>query len=239
MQVVIFCGGKGTRLKPHTKELPKPMILVGNKPILWYIMKVYSRHEHKDFILCLGHLGGKIREYFQDSKNVEKDWNITFVDTGLEKNKGERLKKVKDFIKEDNFLVAYGDDLSDVDINEVLESHRQNNKIVTLTAVNPISQYGILEIDGNEVIGFKEKPRLDHWINGGYFVFNKKIFGYLKEGWDLEKEVFKELAKKRQINAFKHVGFWMSMNTLKDVIELNELWKGGELQNILFKDDET
>jgi len=236
MQVVILCGGEGTRLLPRTKKLPKPLIPVGGKPILWHIMKIYSQYKHKDFILCLGYLGNKIREYFQNPENVEKDWNITFVDTGLKTNKGERLKKVKDYIKNDNFLVCYGDDLSDVNINEVIKFHEENNKIATLIAVNPIFQYGVLEMNDNgEIIAFKEKPKLEHWINGGYFVFNKTIFNYMKEGWDLEKEIFKVLAKDRQIFAFKHNGFWKSMNTLKDVMELNEMWKKNELKKILWK----
>ena len=234
MQVVIFCGGKGTRLRPYTEDLPKPMIPIGDKPILWHIMKIYSQYGHKDFILCLGHFGKKIREYFIDKKNIERDWYITFVDTGLDSTKGERLRKVKNLIKDDNFFVVYGDDLSDVNINEVLDFHKKNNKIVTLTAINPISHFGILEMNGDEIINFKEKPKLDHWVNGGYFVFNKKIFDYLKDGWDLEKETFEQLVKEKQINAFKHKGFWMTMNTFKDFIELKELWDKEELQNILY-----
>jgi glucose-1-phosphate cytidylyltransferase len=234
MQVVILCGGKGTRLRPYTEDLPKAMIPIGEKPIVWHIMKTYSQHGHKDFILCLGHMGKKIREYFEKKNNIEKDWHITFVDTGLDSTKGERLKKVRDLIKDDDFFVVYGDDLSDVDVNEVLNFHKKNNKIATLTAINPISQFGILEMNENEIISFKEKPKLEHWINGGYFVFNKKIFDYLKDGWDLEKETFEQLVKERQINAFKHDGFWMTMNTFKDIIELKELWDKGELQNILY-----
>jgi len=234
MQVVILCGGKGTRLRPYTEDLPKSMIPVGNKPILWHIMKIYSQYGHKDFILCLGYLGEKIRDYFKDKKNIEKDWHITFVDTGLDSNKGERLRKVKNFINDDNFFVVYGDDLSNVNVNKVLNFHKESKKIVTLTAINPVYQFGILDINGDEIISFKEKPKLEHWVNGGYFVFNKKIFDYLKDGWDLEKETFDQLVKERQINAFKHDGFWMTMNTFKDVMELKELWNKGELQNILY-----
>jgi len=234
MQVVILCGGKGTRLLPKTEEIPKPLINLGGKPILWYIMKIYSKHGHKDFILCLGHLGDKIRKYFQNPENVEKDWDIRFIDTGLENSKGERLRKVKDYIKGDTFLVSYGDDLSDVNINEVIDFHKKNDKIATLTAINPIFQYGVLDTnDNDEIIGFKEKPKLEHWINGGYFVFSKKIFDYIEEGWDLERETFEALAKERQISAFKHTGFWKSMNTLKDTIELNEMWEKNDLKKIL------
>lgn len=234
MQVVIFCGGKATRLRPYSDELPKALIQIGDRPILWHLMKIYSRHGHNDFILCLGYLGNTIREYFQNPENREADWNITFVDTGEDSNKAERLRRVKDFIKEDNFLVAYGDDLSNVNINDVVKFHLDNNRIVTLTAVNPMSQFGIVELNGNEVTQFKEKPKLDHWTNGGYFVFNKKIFDYLRSDWELEKEVFEKLVSEKQIVAFKHSGFWMTMNTLKDVIELNELWSNGELKRILY-----
>ena len=223
MQVVILCGGEGTRLREYTEKIPKPLVEIGNKPILWHIMKYYSQHGFNDFVLCLGYKGEKIREYFNENK---ENWNINFVDTGLDSNKAERIKKIKKFIKEDNFFVAYGDDLSDVGINKLLKFHKEKNKIVTLTTINPISQFGILEFNENdEIINFKEKPKLNHWINGGFFVFNKKIFDYLKEKWDLEKETFGQLAKERQICAFKHNGFWKCMNTFKDTLELNEIWK--------------
>ena len=232
MQVVVLCGGKGTRLNELTKEIPKPLIEIGNKPIIFHIMNTYSNQGHKDFILCLGHKGSMIRDYFNKNKN--KDWNITFLDTGLETNKAERLKQAEDFIKEENFFLTYGDDLSDVDIKNLSEYHKKNKKIVTLTAVQLQSPFGILDLnDGNEVIGFKEKPKLEYYMNGGYFVMNKKIFSYLKQGYDLEKEVLKELAKESQISAFLHKGFWKSMNTLKDVIELNEMWESNQLKEIL------
>ena len=230
MQVVILCGGKGTRLFPKTENIPKPLIQIGGKPILWYIMKTYSKHGHKDFILCLGYLGNKIKEYFQNPKNIEKDWKITFVNTGLNTKKGDRLRKIRNYIKEDNFLVAYGDDVSDVNINEIIDFHKQNGKIATLTAINPVYQFGLIRMnEEKEITGFEEKPKLEHWINGGYFVFNKKIFDHMEEGWDLEKETFESLVKKKELCAFEHSGFWKSMNTLKDSVELNELWKENKL----------
>ena len=235
MEVVIFCGGKGTRLKPYLKELPKPLILIGDRSILWHIMKRFSKYGHKQFILCLGYMGEKIKEYFQNSYNIEEDWEIKFVDTGLESNKGERLKKVENLIKGDTFFVSYGDDISDVEIDGLLNFHLKNKKIATLTAVNPISEFGIIEIAKDGVIQeFKEKPKMKYWINGGYFVFNKQIFDYIKDGWDLEKETFKSLVDKKQINAFKHFGFWACMNTFKDVISLNEMWNKNELKRILY-----
>jgi len=224
MQVVILCGGKGTRLSELTEEIPKPLVQVGDKPVLHHLMDIYARFGHKDFILCLGYKGEKIREYF---KNTE--WNIDFVDTGEDSNKAERLMKIKSRIQEDNFLLSYGDDLSDVDINKVIELHKEKNKIITLTAVQLQSPFGILGVDYREkvVSEFKEKPTLKQLMNGGFYVVNKKIFDFIKPNHDLEKETFDNLAKERQIVYFEHNGFWKSMNTLKDVIELNEDYKEG------------
>ena len=226
MKTVILCGGKGTRLRELTEEIPKPLVEIGGKPILWHLMKIYSHYGFNDFILCLGYKGELIKEYF--SRNNKENWKITFVDTGEDANKAERIKKVQKYIKDDNFFVAYGDDVCDVNVKKVLDLHLKKGKIVTLTAVNLLSPFGVMEVNENdEVTEFKEKPKLDYWMNGGYFVFNKKIFNYLKEGYDLEKEAFEELAKEKQIAAFKHHGFWKSMNTFKDVVELNELWERG------------
>lgn len=226
MQVVVLCGGKGTRLSEYTEEIPKPLINVGHKPILWHLVQIYKKFGHKDFIFCLGYKGDKIKEFFKN----EKDVNIQFVDTGLDTNKAERIQKVKHLIKDDNFFVTYGDDLSDIILHSLYEFHKKNKKIVTLTAVNLESPFGILELSKDNVIGFREKPKLDYFINGGFYVFNKDIFKYIKKGYDLEKDVLRDLAKAKQIAAFKHKGFWKSMNTLKDVIELNELFKKGQLK---------
>lgn len=224
MQVVILCGGKGTRLSEYTEEIPKPLVQVGNKPILYHLMSIYAGFGHKDFILCIGYKGRKIKEYFKSNK----EWNIKFVDAREEANKGERLMKAKNVIKEDTFLLSYGDDLSDVDINKVIDFHKKNGKIVTLIAVPLISPFGIIEVNSeNEVTNFKEKPKLSHWMNGGFYVMGREIFNYIKPNYDLEKETFGELAKEKQIVAFMHNGFWKSMNTLKDVIELNEMYKEG------------
>ena len=241
MQVVILCGGKGTRLSEYTEEIPKPLVEIGNKPILHHLMELYAYSGHKDFILCLGYKGEKIKEYLKDTQKSKisgvlknkvfhdnKDWNIEFVDTGEDTNKAQRLMKIKDRIKDNTFLLSYGDDLSDVDINKVTEFHKKSNKIVTLTAVPLISQFGIIEVnEKQEVVQFKEKPKLNHLINGGFYVMEKKVFNFIKPGYDLEKETFEDLAKQNQIAAFKHDGFWKSMNTLKDVIELNDLYNKG------------
>ena len=224
MKVVILCGGKGTRLREFTESIPKPLVELGNKPILWHIMKIYANYGHTDFILCLGYKAKEIEDYFTKEENKEPDWNITFIDTGEDTSKGERIKKVQPHIDEENFFVAYGDDVADVDLNKLEELHQKENKIVTLTAINPESQFGILQLKDNQVQEFIEKPLLDHWINGGFFIFNKKIFDHIKEGYDLEKETFHELAKQHEITAYKHKGFWKCMNTFKDTQELNELW---------------
>jgi glucose-1-phosphate cytidylyltransferase len=227
MKVVILCGGKGTRLKELTEEVPKPLVEIGGKPILWHIMKIYSHYGFNDFILCLGYKARMISEYFE--KNNHENWSIEFVDTGEDSNKGQRIKKVEKYIEDENFFVAYGDDVSDVNIKKLLEYHKKNGNIVTLTAINPESQFGIIELNQkNEILEFKEKPKLDYWINGGFFVFSRKIFDYLKDDNDLEKEAFETLARERQICAFKHDGFWKCMNTFKDTIELNELWADGK-----------
>lgn len=225
MKVVILCGGKGTRLREYTEEIPKPLIEIGRKPILWHIMKIYSYWGYRDFILCLGYKGRLIEEYFKNNELDEK-WSIELVDTGEDTSKGQRIRMIKKLILDDNFFVAYGDDVSDVNINKLFEFHKEKGKIATLTTVNLISQFGILKLNNNdEIVVFKEKPRLDHWINGGFFVFRKEIFDYIKEGYDLEEDTFRELAKINQICAFKHSGFWQCMNTLKDTIELNEAWE--------------
>ncbi|MBW2976260.1 NTP transferase domain-containing protein [Candidatus Woesearchaeota archaeon] len=224
MQVVILCGGKGTRLSEYTEEIPKPLVEVGDKPILYHLMKLYSDAGHKDFILCLGYKGEKIEEYFKGNKG----WKIKFLHTGENANKAERLMKAKEFIEGNTFLLSYGDDLSDVDINKTIEFHKKSEKIVTLVAVPLVSPFGILEVnEKHEVTKFKEKPKLSHLINGGFYVMDKKIFEYIKPGYDLEKETFEGLARQNQIVAFNHNGFWKSMNTLKDVIELNDLYSKG------------
>jgi len=224
MEVVILCGGKGTRLSEYTEQIPKPLIEIGGKPVLLHLMEMYNYFGFKDFVLCLGYKGEKIKEYFENNSL----FNIEFVDTDIDSNKAERVMKIKSHIKGDDFFVAYGDDLSDVDINALLKFHYKNKKVVTLTAIDLMSQFGILEINEiSEVTSFREKPKLDYLMNGGFYVFNKNIFDYIKKGYDLEKETFEDLAKKKLICAFYHKGFWKSMNTLKDVIELNDMFSRG------------
>lgn len=207
-----------------TEAIPKPLAIVGEKPVLWHIMKIYSSHGFDEFVLCLGHKGEKIREYFKENNNEE--WGIEFVETGLDASKSQRLAKVDGLVGE-RFFVAYGDDLADINIKELLKFHGEKKMTATVTAVRLESPFGIINISNAGVVeSFEEKPVLDHWINGGFMVFTDKIFDYLKLG-ELEQEVFKKLVGEKQLNAFRHFGKWKTMNTLKDNAELNELWKNG------------
>ena len=222
MKTVILCGGKGSRMGEATEQLPKPLIEIGGKPVIWHIMKIYASQGFNEFVLCLGYKGGKIKEYFE--KNNGEKWKIDFVDTGENALKSERVKKVQKYVDGENFFLAYGDDLADVDLKKLLQMHEKNKMIATVTAVKIVSPFGILETNAkDEIVDFKEKPTLDVWMNGGFMVLNSKIFDLLQLG-ELEEEVFRKLVEERKIQAYKHKGSWKTMNTLKDNIELNELW---------------
>lgn len=220
IKTIILCGGKGMRMGPE--ELPKPLFKIGDRPILWHIMKHYESFGFKDFILLLGYKKEKIINYFKDFKI----WNIEFIDTGFNTNTGGRIKKVERLIKEDVFFVTYGDGLSDVNLRKLICFHKEHKRLATLTSIRPYSQFGIMGIDShtNVVTHFEEKPILDHWVNGGFFVFNHKIFDYIKENDILETETFSRLVKEKQLSAYKHNGFWECMDTYKDNIRLNQLW---------------
>lgn len=232
MKVAILCGGKGTRM--GKKELPKPLFLIGDKPILWHIMSIYASYGFKDFILCLGYHGNKIRDYFSAVKN----WKIKFVDTGLDTNTGGRIKKIKGYIKEDCFLATYGDGLADINIGKLVKFHNSHKNIATITAVKPYSPFGIVGIDThtNSVTHFEEKPILDHWINGGFFVFSKKVFDYIQDNAVLERDTFEKLIKDKNLNAYKHNGFWECMDTYKDNLRLNQLWIEGKAPWAVWKE---
>ncbi len=220
MKTVILCGGKGTRMKEFTNSVPKPMVCVGDKPILWHIMKIYSHFGFNEFVLCLGYKGEKIKEYFRDS-----EWDIIFAETGENTNTGGRIKKIEKYIKDDTFFATYGDGLANVNIQDLLDFHLSHGKTATLTAVQPYSQFGILEMDDRgTILQFKEKPKLDNWINGGFFVFDRGIFKYLGGNDILEKAPFERLAAEKQLMAYRHGGFWECMDTYKDNVELNEMW---------------
>lgn len=237
MQVVILCGGKGERLREHTEVIPKPLVEIGGKPILWHIMKIYSYYQYKDFILCLGYKGEKIKEYFQNNNNKE-NWNIHFADTGLETNTGGRIKKVEKVIDDDNFLATYGDCVSDINIKYLLEFHKKHSKIATISCIKFRTNFGLVEIgEDNLITGFDEKPFMDMWVNGGFFVFRRDIFKYLNEDSILEKEPMQALAKDKEIVAFKHKGFWECMDTYKDTRMLNESFYSDKAKWIVWNKD--
>jgi glucose-1-phosphate cytidylyltransferase len=222
MEVVILCGGKGTRLVPKTIDLPKPMIYVGDMPIIEHIMRFFSHFGNNEFILCLGYKGGKIKEYFKS----REEWKIKFLDTGVDSSKGDRLRLAKDHIKGEKFFVAYGDDLSDIDINKLVIFHESHEGLVTLTAPKLRSPYGVISFDDNKAVTkFQEKPILDSYINGGFFIFDKKIFDFLERGDDVEKDLLPKLARKKMVYAYAHHGFWACMNTHQDNVLLNDMWK--------------
>ncbi len=231
MKTVILCGGRGTRLGEHGATIPKALIKIGGKPIIWHLLKNYSHFGHQDFILCLGFLGNKIKSYL--AKNKE-DWQIKRVATGLDTNTGGRIKRIEKYLAdEEDFFVTYGDGLANVDLQKLLEFHKSHGRIATLTAVNPFSNFGLLKLDEeNRVTEFQEKPRLKEWINGGFFVFKRSILKYLDENCILEKEPLERLAQERQLVAFQHTGFWKCMDTFKDNLEFNQLW---ESENALWK----
>jgi len=233
MKVLILCGGKGTRMYPTTEEIPKPLIHIGHRPILWHIMKLYSKNGHKNFVLLLGFGGDMIKEYFGKTENIETDWNITFLDTGMETRKGDRIKQAKHLITEDKFILAYGDDLCNVNINDVIRRHDDNKKMVTITAVRERSNFGVVDMDDIGIIKqFREKPLLGHWISGGYIVVNREVIDHIGEGMD-ETDAFEALASEGKVQAFRHDGFWRTMNTINDMEKLNSMWEKGELQKEL------
>lgn len=224
--VVILCGGKGTRVGKISQEIPKPLLEVGGKPILWHVMKIYASQGYKRFILCLGYKGSQIESYFR--KHNSERWQIDFVDTGLDTPKTRRVAKIRNLISEENFFLAYGDDVADINLERLVKLHLKHNVIATITAVKMASDFGIVEIGKNNRISrFKEKPHLDKWMNGGFMVMNRKIFNYLNAG-ELETDVFKKLVAAHELTAYKHFGQWKTMNTLKDNIELNAIWKEGK-----------
>ncbi|MCS6862850.1 MAG: glucose-1-phosphate cytidylyltransferase [Abditibacteriales bacterium] len=249
MKVILLCGGKGMRLAEHTATLPKPLIEIGGRPILWHVMKIYAHYGYRDFVLCLGYLGEKVKEYFirrddwreedcvletdaSGGQRVERlrpseQWRITFADTGLETDTGGRLKRVEPYVDGEVFFVNYSDGLSDLDLHALLQFHQSHGKIATLTAVRPLSPFGMLNIADGRVTQFVEKPRMDTWINGGFFVFHRRIFDYLTLHANLERDALARLAAEGELMAYQHDGYWTCMDTHKDMVTLNQLWESG------------
>jgi glucose-1-phosphate cytidylyltransferase len=229
MKAVILAGGLGTRMREETEFRPKPMVEIGGRPVLWHIMKNLSHFGIQDFVICLGYKGEVIAEYFSQENagiNFEASWNIELVDTGLETLTGGRILKAQEVIGGDDFICTYGDGLANVEISLLISRHNEHNGIATVTAVNPRSRFGLLDISvGGEVTKFEEKPLLNEWINGGYFIFRKEIFNYLDPETPLETSPLRKLAQDGQLHAYKHLGFWQPMDTYREYLEMNDLWK--------------
>ena len=221
IKTVILCGGMGIRLMEETEFKPKPMVNIGKEPILWHIMKTYSHYGLNNFILALGYKGEQIKNYFLG----ESGFNIIFAETGLGTPHGERVLKIKPHIKEDIFMVTYGDGVADIDIKKLIAFHKSHGKIATVTGVHPVSRWGLLNSDKNNLITeFAQKPMLYDYINGGFMVFKKDFFNYLKPG-DMIEDAIARLITQKQVAIFKHDGFWYGMDTYRDFLFLNNLWK--------------
>jgi len=231
MDVIIFCGGRGSRMSEETYDKPKPMISIGEKPILWHIMKMYSNYGHKRFILTLGYKGNVIKNWFE-KEDINIDWDIEFVETGITSEKGARLKKVEKYIYSDNFHVTYGDGVSDVNISNLVEFHFEHIGEATMTVVRPPSRFGFVSLNKNRVEEFEEKPQMQTgFINGGFFVFNKNIFNYLndRDDCDLEYGTLDVIAKEKKLYAFKHLGFWQCMDNIREKEYLDEIIKTNKI----------
>ena len=252
MKVVILAGGFGTRLSEETIIKPKPMINIGEKPILWHIMKTYSHYGFNEFVICLGYKGYMIKEYFANYFLHQSDicldlkenkleiidskiepWKITLVNTGLDTMTGGRIKRVEKYLENETFMLTYGDGLANININELVKFHKNHRKYATLTSVQPLGRFGALKIDDkNKVLNFTEKPIGDgSWINGGFFVLEPEIFDYINGDetyW--EREPLENLAKNGQLAAYEHREFWKPMDTLRDKPELENLWKSGKAE---------
>lgn len=224
MKVVILAGGLGSRLSEHTKTMPKPMVKINGVPIMLRLMSHYSKYGFKEFFIATGYKGNVIKKYFK--KNFF-NWKINVIDTGKKTMTGGRLKRLKKYLKDESFLMTYGDGLSNINIKKLIKFHKRNKKMVTLTAVRPPARFGALKISNNKVKYFKEKSKLDEgWINGGFFVINKDFFKYIKgDNTFLEREPLEKISKKRQLTAYKHTGFWQCMDTIRDKEILEKIFK--------------
>lgn len=251
MKAVILAGGFGTRLSEETGVRPKPMVEIGGKPILWHIMKIYSAYGINEFIICLGYKGYFIKEYFSkyflhmsditfDLKNNRMEvhtngvepWKVTLIDTGETTMTGGRLKRVGDYIGNETFCFTYGDGVSDINIRELIEFHKSQNTVATITAVQPPGRFGVINIkeDENILLSFKEKPKGDGaWVNGGFFVIEPEGLDYISDDMSVwEQEPMQNLASEGMLSAYKHYGFWQPMDTLRDKSYLEELWNSGK-----------
>ncbi|MDF2472488.1 MAG: glucose-phosphate cytidylyltransferase [Anaerocolumna sp.] len=258
MKVVILAGGFGSRISEESHLKPKPMIEIGGRPILWHIMKIYSSYGFNDFVICLGYKGYCIKEYFAHYFLHEADvtfdfrmhneqyihhthaepWKVTLVNTGLETMTGGRVKRIQQYIGNDPFMLTYGDGVSNVDISALVKHHKSHGRIATITSVQPLGRFGALDItDNNKVRGFQEKPQGDGgWINGGFFVLQPEVFNHIDgDSTIFERDPLESLAKKDELVAYKHHGFWQPMDTMRDRDQLEALWSRGQAPWKLWK----
>lgn len=225
--VVILCGGRGTRLQEHTRSIPKALVEIGGRPILWHVIQIYAAHGLRRFVLATGYLGEMIREYVA-SESWPEGVEIECVDTGLDTPTGGRIKLVVDRIGDSTFCATYADGVADIDLGALLGFHRDHGDLATVTVVRPRSQFGVADLGGGDrVTAFHEKPRLDHWVNGGFFRLEPGVLDYLDESSVLEDEPLTRLASEGHLRAYRHEGFWDCMDTYKDAVVLNDLWESG------------
>ncbi len=253
MKVSILAGGYGSRLAEETEVKPKPMVEIGSKPILWHIMKHYAHYGHEHFVVALGYKGDHIKKYMVDfchlggsvtvelgrgevrsHSGIENEWTVDLIETGAETQTGGRIRRLQPWLGDETFMLTWGDGVSNVDLDKLLAFHRSHGKLATVTAVRPPARYGRLEIDGDQVVDFSEKPQLgEGWINGAFFVLEPGIFEYIEgDTTQWEKEPMEQLTKDGQLMAFKHTGFWQCMDTLREKVKLNGMWESG---NALWK----
>ena len=225
--VAILCGGRGTRLQEHTEFIPKPLVEIGGTPILWHVIQIYATQSFRRFLLGVGYKGEQIERFIAEAAWPD-EIEIECVDTGIETPTGGRIKLMEDQLGEQTFCATYADGVADVDLGGLLKFHEAHGSLASMTVVRPELQFGIAQLDGQDrVAGFHEKPRLDQWINGGFFVFEPGAFDYLTESSTLEREPLEGLAADGELRAFRHTGFWDCMDTYKDAIALNDLWERG------------
>lgn len=250
MRAVLLAGGLGTRMREETEFRPKPMVEIGGKPVLWHIMKMLGQQGLEDFVICAGYKGEYIKNYFLNYETYNSDftltlgdkdslqshgthdesnWKVTVADTGPTTMTGGRIRRIKDYVGDEPFLCTYGDGVADINLDELLKFHKSHGKIATMTAVQPTSRFGVLELDQDGTINqFKEKPQVQDWINIGYFIFEPEIFDYIDDDSTvLEQEPLHRLSQEGQIVAYRHFGFWEPMDTFREVQMLNELWDSG------------
>jgi glucose-1-phosphate cytidylyltransferase len=225
--VVILCGGRGTRLREATQTIPKPLVEIGGRPILWHVIRIYAHQGFRRFVLCLGHKGELIDEFVRNN-GLPEGLTIDCVQTGEETPTGGRIARVRERLGDGRFCVTYADGVADIDLGALLDFHRAHGALATMTVVRPRLQYGVARLNGEGVVeGFEEKPQFEGWINGGFFCFEHGVLDYLEEDSTLERQPLERLAADGQLRAYRHTGFWDCMDTYKDAILLNDLWAAG------------